>query len=63
MAAELFNKPRITAKDDEQWKAQVNTFLYQLVEQLNWAFNALPGVGIEGQSTNTTGSSNSRNGG
>lgn len=55
MAAELFNKPRITAKDTEGQVAQLTTFIYQLIEQLNWAFNALPGGKELNDSGNTAG--------
>lgn len=54
MAAELFNKPRITATDTEGKITQILTFLYQTIEQLNWAFNALPVAGNE-QNTNDSG--------
>lgn len=43
--AELFTRPRITAKDPEGQIKELTSYIYQLVEQLNWAFNALPGAG------------------
>lgn len=53
--AELFNKPRITATDPEGKISQLTNFIYQLVEQLNWAFNALPGANGEEQQADNGG--------
>lgn len=55
MAAELFNRPRITGKTPEEKIDQLTTYIYQLVEQLNWAFNALPGATDISDSGDTAG--------
>ena len=47
MPTEIFEKPRFTAATPEGQLAELRLWAYKLVEQLNWAFNALPGVGTE----------------
>lgn len=53
MAAELFSKPRITATDVNGKFDQFIRYFNQFIDQLNWAFNALPGAGLEAHDTKT----------
>lgn len=58
-----FNLPNITATTPEGKLAQMQSFLYQTVEQLNWALNALEtGAGTDGTYAKaTSGSGNTEN--
>lgn len=61
----LFNLPNITATTPEGKLTQMQSFLYQTVEQLNWALNALETVGGTGgtYTRTTSGSGNAGNAG